>query len=164
MPCSATDEVRKRLAFEGGEPVPGAPEEYAADIDREEARWSKLVAAIASGENEADGDVIPPREPCGVRGARAHAVTAWAQPHRSAITQLVDPATAAQRACTMDDREMLLGFDHVAELGPGQLAIDVPQQQRVAVGASLWRPERCRRSLPPAAGFTRPTFWAERGD
>jgi tripartite-type tricarboxylate transporter receptor subunit TctC len=42
----ATDEVRKRLAVEGGEPVPGAPEEYAADIDREEARWSKLVAAI----------------------------------------------------------------------------------------------------------------------
>jgi tripartite-type tricarboxylate transporter receptor subunit TctC len=42
----ATDEVRKRLAVEGGEPVPGGPEEYAADIDREEARWSKLVAAI----------------------------------------------------------------------------------------------------------------------
>ena len=42
----ATDEVRRRLAVEGGEPVPGAPEEYAADIDREEARWSKLVAAI----------------------------------------------------------------------------------------------------------------------
>ena len=42
----ATDEVRRRLAVEGGEPVPGTPEEYAADIDREEARWSKLVAAI----------------------------------------------------------------------------------------------------------------------
>ena len=42
----ATDEVRRRLAVEGGEPVPGAPEEYAADIDREEMRWSKLVAAI----------------------------------------------------------------------------------------------------------------------
>jgi hypothetical protein len=26
--------------------VPGAPEEYAADIDREETRWSKLVATI----------------------------------------------------------------------------------------------------------------------
>jgi len=26
--------------------VPGAPEEYAADIDREEMRWSKLVTAI----------------------------------------------------------------------------------------------------------------------
>ena len=42
----ATDEVRRRLAVEGGEPVPGAPEEYAADIDREETRWSKLVTAI----------------------------------------------------------------------------------------------------------------------
>jgi tripartite-type tricarboxylate transporter receptor subunit TctC len=42
----ATDEVKKRLAVEGGEPVPGAPEEYAADIDREEMRWSKLVATI----------------------------------------------------------------------------------------------------------------------
>ena len=42
----ATDEVRKRLALEGGEPIPGAPEEYAADIDREEARWSKLVNAL----------------------------------------------------------------------------------------------------------------------
>jgi tripartite-type tricarboxylate transporter receptor subunit TctC len=42
----ATDEVRKRLALEGAEPIPGAPEEYAADIDREETRWSKLVTAI----------------------------------------------------------------------------------------------------------------------
>jgi tripartite-type tricarboxylate transporter receptor subunit TctC len=42
----ATDEVRKRLALEGAEPIPGAPEEYAADIDREEKRWSKLVQAI----------------------------------------------------------------------------------------------------------------------
>jgi len=42
----ATDEVRRRLAVEGGEPVPGTPEEYAADIDREEMRWSKLVATI----------------------------------------------------------------------------------------------------------------------
>ena len=42
----ATDEVRRRLAVEGGDPVPGAPEEYAADIDREEMRWSKLVATI----------------------------------------------------------------------------------------------------------------------
>jgi tripartite-type tricarboxylate transporter receptor subunit TctC len=42
----ATDEVRTRLALEGGEPIPGPPEAYAADIDREEARWSKLVSAI----------------------------------------------------------------------------------------------------------------------
>jgi tripartite-type tricarboxylate transporter receptor subunit TctC len=42
----ATDEVKKRLAVEGGEPIPGPPEAYTADIDREEARWSKLVNAI----------------------------------------------------------------------------------------------------------------------
>jgi tripartite-type tricarboxylate transporter receptor subunit TctC len=42
----ATDEVRQRLAVEGGEPIPGPPEAYAADIDREEMKWSKLVTAI----------------------------------------------------------------------------------------------------------------------
>ena len=31
----ATDEVRKRLALEGAEPVPGTPEQYAADLDKE---------------------------------------------------------------------------------------------------------------------------------
>jgi hypothetical protein len=40
------DEVRTRLALEGAEPIPGAPEDYAADIDREEMKWSKLVSAI----------------------------------------------------------------------------------------------------------------------
>jgi len=42
----ATDEVRRRLAVEGGEPIPGAPEEYIADIEREETRWSALVKTI----------------------------------------------------------------------------------------------------------------------
>jgi tripartite-type tricarboxylate transporter receptor subunit TctC len=42
----ATDEVKKRLALEGGEPIPGPPEAYTADVDREEQRWSKLVQAI----------------------------------------------------------------------------------------------------------------------
>jgi len=42
----ATDEVRKRLAVEGAEPIPGPPEAYLADIDREEAKWSTLVKAI----------------------------------------------------------------------------------------------------------------------
>ena len=39
----ATDEMRKRLAFEGAEPLPSTPDEYAADIDREETQWSKVV-------------------------------------------------------------------------------------------------------------------------
>jgi tripartite-type tricarboxylate transporter receptor subunit TctC len=42
----ATDEVKKRLALEGGEPIPGPPEAYTADVDREGRRWSKLVHAI----------------------------------------------------------------------------------------------------------------------
>ncbi len=42
----ATDEVRKRLALEGAEPIAGPPDDYAADIGREERKWSQLIAAI----------------------------------------------------------------------------------------------------------------------
>jgi tripartite-type tricarboxylate transporter receptor subunit TctC len=42
----ASDDVIKRLAHEGAEPIPGAPEDYVADVDRQEKRWSKLVRAI----------------------------------------------------------------------------------------------------------------------
>jgi tripartite-type tricarboxylate transporter receptor subunit TctC len=38
-----SDEVRKRLATEGADPQPSSPEEYAADIDQEESKWSKIV-------------------------------------------------------------------------------------------------------------------------
>jgi tripartite-type tricarboxylate transporter receptor subunit TctC len=41
----ATAEVRKQLAAEGAEPLPGTPQDYAADIDREETKWSKVVKA-----------------------------------------------------------------------------------------------------------------------
>jgi tripartite-type tricarboxylate transporter receptor subunit TctC len=41
----ASDDVRSRLAIEGAEPLPSTPEEYAADIDREETQWSKVVKA-----------------------------------------------------------------------------------------------------------------------
>jgi tripartite-type tricarboxylate transporter receptor subunit TctC len=41
----ASKEVRDRLAVEGAEPLPSTPEEYGADIDREEAQWSKVVKA-----------------------------------------------------------------------------------------------------------------------
>jgi tripartite-type tricarboxylate transporter receptor subunit TctC len=41
----ATPEVQKRLAFEGAEPLPSSPEEYAADIDQDEAKWSKVLHA-----------------------------------------------------------------------------------------------------------------------
>jgi tripartite-type tricarboxylate transporter receptor subunit TctC len=42
----ATDEVKKRLALEGAESIPGPPEAYTADVEREEKRWSKLVQSI----------------------------------------------------------------------------------------------------------------------
>jgi len=46
-----SDEVKKRLATDGAEPTPGTPEEYAADIDQEETRWSAVVKASgAKGE------------------------------------------------------------------------------------------------------------------
>jgi tripartite-type tricarboxylate transporter receptor subunit TctC len=40
-----SEEVRKRLALDGTEPLPGTPREYAADIDREETQWAKVVKA-----------------------------------------------------------------------------------------------------------------------
>ncbi|HEV3373756.1 MAG TPA: tripartite tricarboxylate transporter substrate-binding protein, partial [Xanthobacteraceae bacterium] len=42
----AADDVRQRLAADGAEVLPSTPEEYAADIDREEATWSKVVNAL----------------------------------------------------------------------------------------------------------------------
>ena len=42
----ATEEVRRRLALEGAEPIPGPPEDYAADLEREEAKWSPLVKRL----------------------------------------------------------------------------------------------------------------------
>jgi tripartite-type tricarboxylate transporter receptor subunit TctC len=41
----ATEEVRKRLIKEGGEPEPGTPERQADVIDREETKWSKIIHA-----------------------------------------------------------------------------------------------------------------------
>jgi tripartite-type tricarboxylate transporter receptor subunit TctC len=41
----ASKDVRARLAIDGAEPLPGTPADYAADIDREETQWSKVVKA-----------------------------------------------------------------------------------------------------------------------
>ena len=38
-----SDELRSRLADDGAEPLVSTPEEYAADIDREETKWSAIV-------------------------------------------------------------------------------------------------------------------------
>ena len=37
------DEVKKRLAVEGAEALPASPDEYAADIGREETKWSEII-------------------------------------------------------------------------------------------------------------------------
>ena len=48
----ASPEVLKRLEFEGAEPLPSTPEEYAADIDREETKWSRVLreAGVKPGD------------------------------------------------------------------------------------------------------------------
>ncbi|MBV9556445.1 MAG: tripartite tricarboxylate transporter substrate binding protein [Pseudolabrys sp.] len=42
----SSSDVLKQLAIEGAEPTPGTPADYAADIDREEKEWSKVVKAL----------------------------------------------------------------------------------------------------------------------
>lgn len=39
----ASEETQARLAADGAEPFVSTPEEYAADIDREETKWSQIV-------------------------------------------------------------------------------------------------------------------------
>jgi tripartite-type tricarboxylate transporter receptor subunit TctC len=42
----ASPDVRERIAAEGGDPLPSSPEQYAADIDQEEAKWSVLIRKL----------------------------------------------------------------------------------------------------------------------
>lgn len=42
----STEDVKKRLATEGAESLPGTPEAYAADIEREEKKWGGLVKKL----------------------------------------------------------------------------------------------------------------------
>ena len=39
----AEEDVRARILADGAEPLPTTPAEYAADIDREETKWSAIV-------------------------------------------------------------------------------------------------------------------------
>ena len=41
-----TDEVKKRINNEGGDPLTSTPEEYAVDIDKEESKWSALIKKL----------------------------------------------------------------------------------------------------------------------
>jgi tripartite-type tricarboxylate transporter receptor subunit TctC len=42
----ASPDVGARIAADGGDPLPSSPEQYAADIDREEAKWSALIKRL----------------------------------------------------------------------------------------------------------------------
>ena len=39
-------EVKKRIQLEGGDPLTSSPDEYAADIDREEMKWGALIRKL----------------------------------------------------------------------------------------------------------------------
>jgi len=41
-----TDEVKKRINNEGGDPLTSTPDEYAADIDQEERKWAALIKKL----------------------------------------------------------------------------------------------------------------------
>jgi tripartite-type tricarboxylate transporter receptor subunit TctC len=41
-----TEDVKKRIYQEGGDPLTSTPAEYAADIDKEEKKWSRLVRKL----------------------------------------------------------------------------------------------------------------------
>jgi tripartite-type tricarboxylate transporter receptor subunit TctC len=41
-----SEEVRARIADEGGDPLPGTPEQQATDIDQEETKWGALVRKL----------------------------------------------------------------------------------------------------------------------
>ena len=43
---AGTDEVKKRINNEGGDPLTSTPEEYAADIDKEESKWAALIKKL----------------------------------------------------------------------------------------------------------------------
>jgi tripartite-type tricarboxylate transporter receptor subunit TctC len=46
-----SEDLKSRLSDDGAEPLPSTPEEYAADIDREETKWSAIIKTSgAKGE------------------------------------------------------------------------------------------------------------------
>ena len=38
--------MKARIFADGGDPLMSTPEDYAADIDREEAKWSALIKKL----------------------------------------------------------------------------------------------------------------------
>jgi tripartite-type tricarboxylate transporter receptor subunit TctC len=44
--AAGTEEVKKRINNEGGDPMTSTPEEYAKDIDQEETKWGTLIRKL----------------------------------------------------------------------------------------------------------------------
>jgi tripartite-type tricarboxylate transporter receptor subunit TctC len=42
----ATEDFKKRLIADGTDPAPSTPEQYAANIKREEGKWAALVKKL----------------------------------------------------------------------------------------------------------------------
>ena len=42
----ASDDMKQRLVADGSDPAPSTPEDYAANIQREEAKWAALVKKL----------------------------------------------------------------------------------------------------------------------
>ena len=40
------DDVKQRIIADGGGPVASTPEEYAANIEREEGKWAALIKKL----------------------------------------------------------------------------------------------------------------------
>src|SRR3954464_4208274 len=43
---ASDEEVKKRIHLEGGDPLTSSADEYAADVDREETKWSSLIKKL----------------------------------------------------------------------------------------------------------------------
>jgi tripartite-type tricarboxylate transporter receptor subunit TctC len=43
---ASDEEVKKRIHLEGGDPLTSSAEEYAADVDKEETKWSTLIKKL----------------------------------------------------------------------------------------------------------------------
>ena len=41
-----SDDIKKRINNEGGDPLISTPQEYAADIDQEERKWGALIKKL----------------------------------------------------------------------------------------------------------------------
>jgi tripartite-type tricarboxylate transporter receptor subunit TctC len=79
-----TPDTRERMAADGTEPLASTPEEYAADIDKEETKWSAIVKK--SGAKASEDDAVARSGPRGgiSGGHRLHERSGLSRPARYA--------------------------------------------------------------------------------